>query len=487
MSELKNQLKAAVDGLSPIVYLFSPEEKRMTRAISELAGATPIHTWSCIYGLDNDPATTAPVEALIKIIRENMRGFIVFLDLAPFMSNPEVVRALRDAYYDGQDKPDRTIFLICAEHILPEALKKEVHFIEVPLPDSNDIHDIIISALEKHQDYHIPKEAIRDVTMALKGLTENEIEYVLARACRNAEASAEQLMDEIFSEKKNVVKKSGFLEFAPPKWKIDGIGGLDNLKNWLLKRQHMFTQEAADAGVPVPKGLLIMGVSGCGKSLCIKTISSLWNIPMFRLDMNLVFSGMYGSPEEAFHRALKTIESVAPAVLWIDEIENALGLDDSGQRISPHIFSSFLTWMQEKPPLIFIAATANKITALPAEILRKGRFDEVFFCDLPAKEERAEILRIHLLRNNANPDDFDFKMLQIMTEGWNGAEIEQAIISARTEAFFEKREFNQHDLENVMARIVPLSDTMEQQIKAIRSWAFSRATPASKYGKNARH
>jgi SpoVK/Ycf46/Vps4 family AAA+-type ATPase len=297
--------------------------------------------------------------------------------------------------------------------------------------------------------------------------------------------SKDQLLDEIFAEKKSVVKKTGFLEFSPPRWDIKSLGGLDNLKNWLIKRRNTFSREALAAGVPIPKGLLMMGISGCGKSLAVKTISSLWNIPMFRLDMNLVFSGMYGSPEEAFHRALKTIESVAPAVLWIDEIENALGLDDSGQRIASHIFSSFLTWMQEKPPLIFIAATANKIQALPAEVLRKGRFDEVFFCDLPSKEERADILKIHLIRNNANPDDFDFKMLQIMTEGWNGAEIEQAIISARTEAFYENRPFNQRDLETVMSRIVPLSDTMEQQIKAIRSWAFSRATPASKYGKSA--
>jgi SpoVK/Ycf46/Vps4 family AAA+-type ATPase len=229
----------------------------------------------------------------------------------------------------------------------------------------------------------------------------------------------------------------------------------------------------------------MMGVSGCGKSLAVKTISSLWNIPLFRLDMNLVFSGLYGSPEEAFHRALKTIEAVAPAVLWIDEIENALGLDETGQKIASHIFSSFLTWMQEKPPLIFIAATANKIQALPAEIIRKGRFDEVFFCDLPTAVEREEIFRIHLARNGAVLDDYDFKMLQVMTDGWNGAEIEQAVISARTDAFYEKRPFSQRDLSNVIARIVPLSDTMEQQIKSIRSWAFSRATPASKFGKSA--
>jgi len=192
---------------------------------------------------------------------------------------------------------------------------------------------------------------------------------------------------------------------------------------------------------------------------------------------------MYGTPEEAFHKALRTTESVAPAILWLDEIENALGMAEEGIKIDSHIFSAFLTWMQEKPPLIFIAATANRINALPAEIIRKGRFDQVFFCDLPVDEERVEIFRIHLQRNGANPDDFDFKMLAVMTQGWNGAEIEQAVISARTDAYYEGRPLNQRDLSAAISKIVPLSETMEQQIKAIRSWAFSRATPASKYGR----
>ncbi len=491
MSELQEQLRGAIEGRSPLVYIYSPEEERIIRNIRQLATELenrPVHTWSAVQGIDGaNDGTTDPVTALQEIIRRPVEGIVILNDIAPFMDNPRVIRALREAYQDAHIHYQRTIFMICAELSIPESMKKEVQLLEVPTPSPDEIAVQVHDYITAHPQYHVPEDAVPQLIMALKGLTENEISYVLNRACRIENPETDQLMDEVFAEKKNVVKKSGFLEFSPPRWDIKGLGGLDNLKDWLIKRRHMFTQESVDAGVPIPKGLLMMGISGCGKSLAVKTISSLWNIPMFRLDMNLVFSGMYGSPEEAFHRALKTIESVAPAVLWIDEIENALGLDDSGQRISPHIFSSFLTWMQEKPPLIFIAATANKITALPAEILRKGRFDEVFFCDLPAKEERADILRIHLLRNNANPDDFDFKMLQIMTEGWNGAEIEQAIISARTEAFFEKRPFNQHDLENVIARIVPLSDTMEQQIKAIRSWAFSRATPASKFGKGARH
>jgi len=488
MSKMMEQLRSAILGRSPLVYIYSPEEERIMRGIRSLAEeqSQNVVTWSCVLGLEGaGPETNDPVEAIMTIIRQGLTGMIVCKDLAPFLHEPRVERALREAYYDGRTKPERTLFLLCAELNVPESLKKEVHVLEIPTPGEDEILALIHEVSTANPDYTIPEEALREVTLALRGLTENEIGYVLHRVCRLQDATKDQLLDEIFAEKKSIVKKSGFLEFSPPRWAIDGLGGLDNLKQWLIRRQHMFSHEALAAGVPIPKGLLMMGVSGCGKSLAVKTISSLWNIPMFRLEMNLVFSGMYGTPEEAFHRALTTIEAVAPAVLWIDEIENALGLDESGQKIASHIFSSFLTCMQEKPPLIFIAATANKIQALPAEVLRKGRFDEVFFCDLPAPQERDEILRIHLTRNGANLEEFDFKMLQIMTEGWNGAEIEQAVISARTEAFYENRAFNQRDLTNVIGRIVPLSDTMEQQIKAIRSWAFSRATPASKFGKSA--
>lgn len=489
MSEMLRQLRDAVNGRTPLVYITSPEEERVMCGLREVAAEQPqpppLHQWSCLSGLDGDADTRDPVAALGRLMATDMRGLIVFKDLAPFMDSPQVARALREAYQDGRAKPDRVLFLLCAENSIPESLKKEVQLIEIAPPDETEINTIITTLLADNPSIVLPEAAQREVTLALKGLTENEICCILLRACSRGETDKEHLLDEIFAEKKNVVKKSGFLEFSPPRWRVEDLGGLDRLKEWLHRREKMFSREALAAGVPIPKGLLMMGVSGCGKSLAVKTISSLWNIPMFRLDMNLVFSGLYGSPEEAFHRALKTIESVAPAVLWIDEIENALGLDESGQRIASHIFSSFLTWMQEKPPLIFIAATANKIQALPAEVLRKGRFDEVFFCDLPSAPEREDIFRIHLQRNGANLEEFDFKTLQILSEGWNGAEIEQAVISARTEAFYENRPFNLRDLSNVIGRIVPLSETMEQQIKSIRSWAFSRATPASKYGKSA--
>ena len=487
MSKAYDELKAAIVGHSPLIYVQTPEEERVIRELKNIAGdlSWPVRKWSSVRGMEGVEDAKEPVKALLSVIDQSLPGISIFSDLSAFFKDPLVIRALREVYSDGRRHNERAVIIIGADFDIPESLKKELQVVEVAPPDENEIAALIDAEAAAHKDLSVQADTVHEITLALKGLTENEISFVLNRAFSLENPSKDQLLDEIFAEKKSVVKKTGFLEFSPPRWDIKSLGGLDNLKNWLIKRRNTFSREALAAGVPIPKGLLMMGISGCGKSLAVKTISSLWNIPMFRLDMNLVFSGMYGSPEEAFHRAMKTIEAVAPAVLWIDEIENALGMDDSGQRISSHLFSSFLTWMQEKPPLVFIAATANKIQAIPAEVLRKGRFDEVFFCDLPAPAERDEIMRIHLLRNGANPDEFDFKMLRIMTDGWNGAEIEQAVISARTEAFYDNRKFNERDLTAVISRIVPLSDTMEQQIKAIRSWAFSRATPASKYGKSA--
>ena len=489
MSSLTDQLRSAVSGRSPLIYLLSPEEERVMAGLREVAASTgnpPVVTWSCVQGLEGETdaaATRDPVQALEAIARRSGPGYFVLKDIAPFLGRPEVVRSLRDAYYSGRGVENRHVFLLAAELVLPDSVQKELYLVEVSPPGESEIAEQLAQTRTEHPDYGLPEGALGEVVLALKGLTEAEIRQVLHRVGRLGHSEKDEILDEIFAEKRTIVKKSGFLEFSPPRYDIDSMGGLDNLKDWLIKRRQLFSREALTAGVPVPKGLLIMGVSGCGKSLAVKVISSLWQVPLFRLDMNLVFSGMYGTPEEAFHKALRTIEAVAPAILWLDEIENALGMEESGVKISSHIFSAFLTWMQEKPPLIFIAATANRISALPAEIIRKGRFDQVFFCDLPVDEERHDIFRIHLRRNGANPDDFDFKMLTVMTQGWNGAEIEQAVISARTDAYYEGRPFTQRDLSVAISKIVPLAETMEQQIKAIRSWAFSRATTASKYGR----
>ncbi len=492
MSDVKTAIRLAVVGHNPLLYLCTTEEDRVVGVLRELAaepgsGLSEPRLWSCTHGLEGvegGAAMTDPAAALAAVAAFEGPATWVFADLAPFMQRVEVARRLREFYFAAREKGDRRIVIIAPETVVPEMVRKEVHLIDVPPPDEDAIGAEIERFRRDHPDCGLRTEDWTEVLLALKGLTLAEVGHILRRAARGGQATREPLMEALFAEKEMLVRKAGYLEFCPPRLKLSDLGGLDNLKDWLEKRRRLFTREAMDAGVQMPKGLLMMGVSGCGKSLAVKVISSFWNLPLFRLDMNLIFSGAYGNPESAFRGALNTVESVAPAVLWIDEIENSLGMDEkSGVHIASHIFSAFLTWMQEKPPLVFIAATANRISALPAEIIRKGRFDQVFFLDLPADSERAEIFRIHLARNGIDLADVDMNILTIMTEGWNGAEIEQAVIAARVEAYYEKRKATQGDLSASIARIVPLSQTMEEQIKFIRSWAFSRAMPASKFGK----
>ena len=492
MASVIEQIQKAIVGRSPLVYLVSPEEARIRQILQQLAGqygdgGLPVHTWSCVEGLDRigEPEQTRdPASALRAILSSGAKGFFVMQDLTPFLDRPEVIRALRECYFASETEPDRYFFLVASELVVPESLKKEVYVVEVMAPGEEEILAEVDRIQAAYPDSErIPREHYVDVVLALKGLTLAETGHIVHRVVESGMTDKQEVLEEIFTEKEMIVKKTGYLEFTPPRWDISDLGGLDALKDWLTKREKVFTQEAFDAGVPMPKGLLMMGVSGCGKSLAVKVISSLWNVPLFRLDMNLVFSGLYGTAEAAFHNALQTVEAVSPAVLWIDEIENGLGIEEDKITIASHIFSAFLTWMQEKPPLIFVAATANRIHALPAEIIRKGRFDQVFFCDLPTEPEREEIIKIHLRRNAADLEQFDTKMLAILTDGWNGAEIEQAVVSARVDAYYEDRTFIQKDVSRNASTIVPLSTTMEAQIKGIRSWAFSRATPASRYGK----
>jgi len=485
MLTVSAQIDRTILSHTPIVYMLTPEEMRMEnlireKALQDVVTVYEVHEWSVIRGLDGDESTCEPVLAIKKILKSGKAGFYIFKDLSSYMNDAKVMRALREFYYSYDVKNPQAIFVLASELVIPDAIKKEIHLIEVPPPNEEEIRREFQRLQTFYGDVELSEQDCDDIILAMKGLTISEIDNILHRIFKGDKKSSKELISEIFSEKQMIVKKSGYMEFHPPTYDLSSIGGLDNLKEWLNKRQKTFTREAVQAGMPIPKGLLIMGVSGCGKSLAIKAISALWNVPLFRLDMNLVFSGLFGSPEATFHKTLQTIEAVSPAILWIDEIENALGIEEDGLSISSHIFSSFLTWMQEKPPLVFIAATANKIHALPAEILRKGRFDQVFFVDLPNEQERKDIFTIHLKKYGADSEQFDLNLISIMTKGWNGAEIEQCVIAARTDAFFEQRTFSERDITANIGKIIPLSETMEKQIKSIRSWAFSRAVPATK-------
>ncbi len=491
MSNVTDEIRRALVGKNPLVYLQTWEEERALRLLERFSaklfrGERPLTTWTCVGGLSGaleDPEALDPARAIRAVIDHPERGFFVFKDLSEFLGMPEVVRSLRDAY-QALAAADKFLFIVSPELVLPESLKKQVFLVEMAPPVEQDFQRLIDRFGQTYSSVRLDPELVSELPVALKGLTLAEAQHTLHRIFR-AQAQgrpAAETLREVLVEKANIVRKSGILEFVLPDASLETIGGLDELKDWLLRRRKLFTREAIADGIPLPKGFLVMGVSGCGKSVAAKAVSALWNVPLFRLDMNLVYSGSFGTPEAAFNRTLRTIESLAPGVLWIDEIENALGIEEGGSELNSQIFSAFLTWMQEKPPLIFVAATANRIEKLPAEVIRKGRFDQIYFVDLPCDEERRTIFEIYLDRYGVDSSGFDFDLLTVSTRGWNGAEIEEAVKAARVDAYSEGKPLDMDHLTANTSTIVPLAKTMAEQIKKIRAWAVKRATPASKYG-----
>lgn len=487
------RIRRALVGGHPLLYVQTWEETRVERLVQHFAKTfygppVPYGLWSIVEGLTMDGVPVAnthdPLAALEVILAGEGKAFFVLKDLAGAADGrPEIVRRLRDIYRGLKDR-GRHVILVSPRLMIPDDVKKEIYVIEYELPDELEIARMLDSSLKRLLGADgISGPDLKRLALALRGLTADEIGHVLSKTFAERKTFSEEAFREVLAEKEQMSRKEGVLEFVPPRVSLADVGGYDVLKGWLHKRQKLFSREALDAGVPIPRGILLMGVSGCGKSLCVKTISSEWNLPLFRLDMNAIFGT--DNPEATFLRALRSVEAVSPAVLWIDEIEMGVGGYRDGQDASmSRIFSGFLTWMQEKSALVFVAATANRIQLLPAEIIRKGRFDQVFFVDLPGEEERKQIFQIHLARNKCDVGRLDIVFLAKATAGWNGAEIENAVVSSVVDAYSEKREVTEDDLYRMIGATVPLSVTMEEQIKAIRSWAHERALNASHASKN---
>lgn len=486
MTTLPQQIQQALDGRYPLIYCHTPEEDRVLAVLASLGktlfAQMGIPTWSCTQGFVGlDAKSTDPLTALQSLLHLDTPGFYVFTDLSEFMQQPQIVRALRDLYYDGLHHPQRHVIIISPVLTLPLLLEKQIFLINAIPPSTQELLDAITPLVTAQNNPIITPELMTDVVFSLKGLTLNEARHTLHQVFASGPISPPSLLAGIQASKKVVASRSSFLEYVPPLLELNRIGGLHLLKDWIAKRTRIFNQASLDARIPMPKGVLIMGISGCGKSLSAKVIAKMWGVPLFRLDMNQVFAGLYGTPEATFHKALQIAESVAPVVLWIDEIENGLGFSHKANNASQaQIISAFLTWMQEKKDDVFVAATANNIEVLPAEMIRKGRFDQVFFCDLPDDLERAEIFQIHIALNEGDLTQFDLKRLVSVTQDWNAAEIEQLVIAARVEAFQEQRAITMQDMVQLSRTTIPLSRTMSSQIKTIRDWAWNRATPASR-------
>ncbi|MGL6282671.1 MAG: stress-responsive protein Ycf46, partial [Microcoleaceae cyanobacterium] len=351
-------------------------------------------------------------------------------------------------------------------------------------PDMKEMGLVLGKHLEKAKGRRLTADTKEKLIKAALGLTKDEAEKVYRKAQVTSGRLTEEEVEIVLSEKKQIIRRNGILEYIEEDETIDAVGGLEELKNWLKQRSNAFTERAREYGLPQPKGMLILGIPGCGKSLIAKTTSRLWGLPLIRLDMGRVYDGsMVGRSEANLRNALKTVESISPAILFIDELDKAFagsgGSADSDGGTSSRIFGSFLTWMQEKTSPVFVMATANRIERLPGEFLRKGRFDELFFVDLPNKEERKDIFYIHLSKRRREIDRFDLEQLAVVSEGFSGAEIEQAVIAAMYEAFAQDREFTQLDIIAAIKSTLPLSKTMTEQVTALRDWARQRARPAA--------
>jgi SpoVK/Ycf46/Vps4 family AAA+-type ATPase len=427
--------------------------------------------------------TVSPEAAIEWTVRQKDPGIYIFKDLHPFVEGPVITRWLRDAIasFKGTEK---AIILMSPVQTIPIELEKEVVVLDYPLPNLSELNQVFSASLKKTRVSRLTTETREKLLKAALGLTKDEAEKVYRKAQVKAGRLTEEEVDIVLSEKKQLIRRNGILEYIEEDETIDSVGGLEELKRWLKQRANAFTERAREYGLPQPKGMLILGVPGCGKSLIAKTTSRLWGLPLLRLDMGRVYDGStVGRSEANLRSALKTAESISPAILFIDELDKAFaggaGSGDSDGGTSSRIFGSFLTWMQEKKSPVFVMATANRVERLPGEFLRKGRFDEIFFVDLPSSTEREDIFKIHLTKRRSDIDRFDLEQLTKVSDGFSGAEIEQAIIAAMYDAFAQDREFTQLDIIAAIKSTLPLSRTMTEQVTALRDWARQRARPAS--------
>jgi SpoVK/Ycf46/Vps4 family AAA+-type ATPase len=484
------QIQRGIIARYPLIYILGWEEDRIAGTLEAVSRKQygddrPVINWTAGRGFYTSSQQLDdirdPVDAVEHIIQSDEKAIYLLRDLPAYLKDNRVLeRKLRDLYQQKKNS-DTYVFISYPVMQIPESLKKEILLVEFEQPTDEEIYNYVRDTLARYQLVdQISDDWVKQTTNAMKGLGLEEVGHLLLTLLRVKKMEPEEVVSEIQREKSQILKKESCLRFIPSVTDLSQVGGLDNLKEWVVTRKELFSREAIEAGIAPPSGILFMGVSGCGKSMASKVIAKAWNVPLVRLDMNLVMSGVYGTPEFAFEQAISFAERIAPIVLWIDEVENSFGYDEGPQSGNINIFSSFLTWMQEKSPEVFVAATANRIQRLPAEMLRKGRFDQVFFLNLPNDEERKEILAIHIRASGGNTEDFNLEVLSSITEKWSGAEIESLIHAARIDAYKQQREFNQKDIMRNAGHMVPLSKTMEEQIRELTGWSFNRATPASK-------
>jgi ATP-dependent 26S proteasome regulatory subunit len=479
-----DELELLLRARYPLIYIPTLEEERLETAIAQQAqnmGNRTLYIWDFVDGYQDHPNYTGfakrnPLQALelLEKLPEQATGIFILRDFQRFLEDISISRKLRNLARSLKSQPKNIIILSSGLNI-PSELTEVLTVVDFPLPTTTEINTEI-QRLVIATSQPLNNELLNELVRSAQGLSLERIKRVLS-LCLAAHGSIEPSdVELILAEKRQSIRQTQILDFYPATEEISDIGGLDNLKNWLLRRGGSFSEQARAYGLPHPKGLLLVGIQGTGKSLTAKAIAHHWHLPLLRLDVGRLFAGLVGESESRTRQMINLAEALAPCILWIDEIDKAFsGIDGRGDGgTTSRVFGTFITWLAEKKSPVFVVATANNIKSLPAEMLRKGRFDEIFFVGLPNQGEREAIFTVHL--NRLRPHkirEYDINRLAYETPDFSGAEIEQSLIEAMHLGFSQNRDFTTEDILIAVSQIIPLARTAKEEIEFLQQWANS--------------
>ncbi len=479
----------------PCIHIPTLEEDDALSLVRNAVANMPyaLRLWSIVGGVRDGlvsdqppiPETEHPAAALYYMTRQSEVSVNIMLDLAGHLRDERTQRLCRDAIRHCRETSSHLV-LIDHQDELPPIIAAQALRLEITLPDEKELKDLIRDTLlqinfEGRVNTQISKGAYQAIIRNLAGLSRRQVRQIITETVAEDRKFDEADLNTVLARKRQLVHRGGLLEYVETLADMKQLGGMKRLKAWLESRRHALTDEAAAYGISAPRGVLMLGVQGAGKSYCAKAIATAWQRPLLRMDVGALYDRYVGESERRLRDALHQAEAMAPIILWIDEIEKAFASSASRSSdggLSQRMFGSLLTWMQEHTAPVFLVATANDIEALPPEMLRKGRFDEVFFVDLPSEPTRREILAIHLSKRKRDPGKFDIAALASSAEGYSGAEIEQAILSALHDGFAAGREIDTSAIQKAMKSSPPLSVTMSERMLALRAWAQGRCVPA---------
>ena len=468
----------------PIIYINTIEEDRVEYIIRKNIKTNlnrSIYSWDFVDGYTNNPnnegfAKKNPLQALELVERLSAETPALFIlkDFNRFLTDLSISRKLRNISRILKLQP-KTIIIIGSDLTIPKELQDLLTVLQFQLPLESEISqelDRLVTSL----NIKIDSQLFENLTRACQGLSLERIRRVLSKIIATYKTIDNNSIAILLSEKKQIISQTEILEYTSVDEKITNLGGLDNLKDWLRKRKTAFGIQASNYGLPTPRGLLLVGIQGTGKSLAAKAIANEWQLPLLKLDVGKLFGGIVGESESRLRQMINVAETISPCILWIDEIDKAFSSTESkgDSGTSNRMLATFVSWLSEKKKPVFVIATANNIDLLPLEIIRKGRFDEIFFLDLPKKEEREEIFKIHMKDFRPNSwESFDYSKLAELSESFSGAEIRQSIIEGMYHAFYEKREFTTDDICMALNELIPLAHLESNQMLKLQNWASS--------------